>query len=131
MTAELYFDGAFSRTLGASVGYVVVFGGEVITEGTRVSVRSSVQAELLAFIGGMMRATNMGASNLRAYGDSRVVVDIIYGNITVRKRSLYDYQRYAQRWLELNFNKWTLKWISQTQNSMAHAAALNALEAVI
>ena len=89
--AVLYFDGGSRGNPGpAGYGYVLERpdGETLASEGQAIGIATNNVAEYRGIIAGMRRATELGIRHLRAFGDSKLVIEQVKGKWRVRAEGL-------------------------------------------
>lgn len=130
MEHALFFDGSsLDRGRlggpGPSAGAAVLFyGPDMLASRSRYLPKSdSIEAEYAGLIMGLNLAIENGARHLRAYGDSRIVIDHVLGIKLLRGREALRAQA-----LELmgQLESCVLTWIPRRKNTVADSLAKSA-----
>lgn len=129
----LRFDGASRGNPGpASSGFVLYSAtGAKIGEGyfRHPSPMTCNQAEYLALIAGLRKAKEMGARGLTIEGDSKLVIEQVFGDYKVRSPNICAHYQTAIKLVQGFDERIIGRWIPREQNSEADALANRALDA--
>src|SRR6056297_1596343 len=127
--AHVYFDGACRGNPGpASVGYVLVDDGGIVTEGGETIGRATNnQAEYAALVKALEVATDYGFDEAHIRGDSELIVKQVRGEWNTNDPELRE-QRVRVRELLMRFDDWQLEHVPREINDRADQLANDALD---
>jgi ribonuclease HI len=128
--ATLYFDGGTHPMNPGHGGAGAVL---VLEDGTKYSFsqylgekKTNNQAEYGGLLLGFSKALELKITHIEVYGDSQLIVNQVNGDYACHNEGLYPLYSQA-RSLFLQFQSCSLNWIRREKNSMADAAASNAI----
>jgi ribonuclease HI len=128
--ATLYFDGG---TYPMNPGHGGAGAVLVLEDGKELSFsqylgekKTNNQAEYGGLLLGLSKALEMDITHLKVYGDSQLIVNQVNGDYACHNEGLYPLYSMA-RSLFLQFQFCSLSWIPREKNSLADAAASNAI----
>jgi len=126
---HVYFDGASRGNPGPSaVGYVLVDDSGIVTEGGETIGRATNnQAEYDALIRALEVATEYGFDEVRARGDSELIVKQVRGAWDTNDPDLRE-KRVRVRELLGGFDDWSLEHVPREINDRADELANDALD---
>jgi ribonuclease HI len=113
----------------AAIGIVVQGpGGEVLEErGERIGKATNNVAEYRALLLGIVRAAELGASELELVGDSELIVRQVKGEYKVKDATLRDLHAEVKRALR-PFRSWSIRHVRREQNAEADRLVNEALD---
>jgi len=126
VTLEVYTDGAARGNPGpAAIGYAVYDGdGRVLHKDSRVvGVRTNNQAEYEAFVWALERVVKMGATDVRFYSDSELMVRQVNGQYKIRDPRLRDLNDLAQRYID-SLDKFEIEHVSRQNERTSRVDAM-------
>jgi ribonuclease HI len=127
--AHVYFDGASRGNPGpAAVGWVVVTDDGIVAEGgERIGTATNNQAEYEALRRALSAADRMGFDEVRARGDSELIVKQVRGAYDVNDPDLRE-KRVEVMSLLSGFDDWSLQHVPREINERADELANEALD---
>lgn len=126
----LKFDGASRGNPGISSSAAVLFESGVVIKDTYRRLpgkRTNNQAEYLGLIAGLRMAIAMGITELQVEGDSKLVIEQLFGNWQCKHPVLKKYYQTAKELLK-QFHFINGRWIPREQNKEADAYCNYALD---
>lgn len=126
----LKFDGASRGNPGIASSAAVLFESGIVIKDTyqRLSgKRTNNQAEYLGLIAGLRMALSIGIIELQVEGDSKLVIEQLFGNWQCRHPVLKKYYQTAKELLK-QFQFINGRWIPREQNKEADAYCNYALD---
>lgn len=128
--ATLYFDGGTYPMNPGHGGTGAVF---VLEDGEKLSFseylgqkKTNNQAEYGGLLLGLRKALELEITHLEVYGDSQLIINQVNGDYACHNEGLYPLYSMA-RALVKQFQLCTLSWIRREKNSLADAAATEAI----
>jgi ribonuclease HI len=127
--AHVYFDGASRGNPGpAAVGWVVVTDDGIVAEGgERIGTATNNQAEYEALRRALEAADRMGFDEVRARGDSELIVEQVRGAYDVNDPDLREHRVEVLSLLS-RFDDWSLQHVPREINERADELANEALD---
>jgi ribonuclease HI len=129
--ALLRFDGGARPTNPGHAGFacVVIIDGEPHELSRYIGWKTNNYAEYMGLIVGIKRAKSLGATELEIVSDSKLVVNQINGEWTVKDKKLSDLHAYALRHLSSLFpDSWVLRWEKRDSNTDADDLCTQAIK---
>jgi ribonuclease HI len=127
--AHVYFDGASRGNPGpAAVGWVIVTDDGIVAEdGERIGTATNNQAEYTALVRALAAADRFGFDEVRARGDSELIVEQVRGAYDVNDPDLRERRVEVMTMLE-GFDEWSLRHVPREVNDRADELANEALD---
>jgi len=127
--AHVYFDGAARGNPGpAAIGWVVVTGDGIVTEGNRrIGETTNNRAEYEALIAALEVARDYGFDTVELRGDSELVVKQVRGEYDTNDPDLRE-RRVRVHELLAEFEDWSLTHVPREINERADDLANDALD---
>jgi len=127
--AHVYFDGAARGNPGpAAVGWVVVGGDGIVTEGSeRIGETTNNRAEYEALIRALEAAADAGVEQVDVRGDSELIVRQVRGEYDTNDPGLRE-RRVRVRELLEGFEEWSIEHVPREINERADRLATEALD---
>jgi ribonuclease HI len=124
LKASLWFDGAAEPNPGwAGAGFVVrIAGRPPETHAVALGRATNNVAEWSALILALKRAKELGATHVRVFGDSQLVLRQVEGAYRVREPGLKPLAEEAKALLG-SFAAYDVEWVPRAENSEADAAS--------
>lgn len=124
LKASLWFDGAAEPNPGwAGAGYVVrIAGRPPEVHAVPLGQATNNVAEWKALLLALRRAKDLGATHIRVFGDSQLVLRQVEGTYRVRQADLKPLAEEAKRMLA-SFAAYDLEWVPRAENAEADAAS--------
>ena len=119
MEVHLYSDGGMSPrpcygfVIRDTDGLIVEQVGRELPEGV-----TSNEAEWCGLLAGLYRAREIGASVVKAHGDSQLVMRQASGQYAVRAENLIEFKEELVR-IKRDFERLTFHWVPRAQNTLA------------
>jgi ribonuclease HI len=127
--AHVYFDGAARGNPGpAAIGWVVVTGDGIVTEGgRRIGRATNNQAEYEALVQALEVVCDYGFDVVDVRGDSELIVKQVRGEYDTNDPELRE-RRVRVRELLTEFDEWSLEHVPREINERADELANDALD---
>lgn len=128
--ATIYTDGGARPTNPGPGGFgcIIDIGGKRYKFSRYLGNVTNNIAEYTGIIAGIKYAIELGATEVKIFSDSQLVVNQIKGKWQVKEGKLRPYVNEAKKLLNHNFpNRWTLKWVKRTSNTEADELCTKAI----
>ena len=129
---KLYFDGASRDNPGKSASAYVIYDNndKRIQYGYYVFPRDATnnEAEYMGLVAGLEASTSLNITSLHVFGDSKLVLECVFGTWKSRKDTLKPYCQYAKNLIKKQFTEIEWDWIEREQNIFADALCNKALD---
>jgi ribonuclease HI len=127
--AHVYFDGASRGNPGpAAIGWVVVTGDGIVTEGSeRIGRATNNQAEYAALLRALEVAADYGFDRVEIRGDSQLIVNQVTGAWDANDPTLRERRIRARELLD-RFDEWSISHVPREVNDRADELANDAFE---
>ncbi len=124
LKASLWFDGAAEPNPGwAGAGFVVrIAGRPAEVHAVPLGRGTNNEAEWKALLLALRRARDLGATHVRVFGDSQLVLRQVKGEYKVRKAELKPLADEAAALLRA-FQAYDVEWVPRAENAEADAAS--------
>ena len=123
---SVYTDGAARGNPGpAAIGYVIYDSdGRVVDKDSRaVGVRTNNQAEYEAFVLALERVVKMGATDVKFYSDSELLVRQVNGQYRIKDLRLRDLHDLAQGYIDA-LDRFEIEHVSRQNERTARVDAM-------
>jgi ribonuclease HI len=129
---KLYFDGASRDNPGkASSSYVLYDNNDIrVQYGYYVFPRDATnnEAEYMGLTAGLEASTSLNITSLHVFGDSKLVLECVFGTWKSRKDTLKPYCQHAKNLIKKHFTEIEWDWIDRDINTYADALCNKALD---
>jgi len=127
--AHVYFDGASRGNPGpAAIGWVVVTGDGIVTEGSeRIGRATNNRAEYAALLRALEVAADYGFDRVEIRGDSQLIVNQVTGAWDANDPTLRERRIRARELLD-RFDEWSISHVPREVNDRADELANDAFE---
>jgi ribonuclease HI len=129
---KLYFDGASRENPGKSASSYVIYdtNDKRIQYGYYIFPRDATnnEAEYMGLSAGLRASISLDIKSLHIFGDSKLVLECVFGSWKVHKDTLKPYCYYAKNLIKEHFNEIEWDWIEREKNIFADALCNKALD---
>ena len=129
---KLYFDGASRENPGKSASSYVIYDNndKRIQYGYYIFPRDATnnEAEYMGLTAGLEASIALNINTLHIFGDSKLVLECVFGSWKVHKDTLKPYCYHAKNLVKEHFTEIKWDWIEREQNIFADALCNKALD---
>jgi ribonuclease HI len=129
---KLYFDGASRDNPGKSASAYVIYDNndKRIQYGYYVFPRDATnnEAEYMGLVAGLEASTSLNITSLHVFGDSKLVLECVFGTWKSRKDTLKPYCQHAKNLIKKQITEIEWDWIERDINTIADALCNKALD---